>query len=149
MQNIQNFDDSCIQTNASSIVKKFRSLQDRLNFCMEKNWHHPCEPGFDATYFLLVLSGKKKYLPSNFAISYKMKFFRKDEKLDKSYLIEKMKQNPIYAQYTPDHIDPKRYSKAFLLNLIDYLEPELFKKHYIILKQQLYINPLIHGKIIN
>ena len=101
MQNIQNLNDNCVQADAAFIVKKFRSLQDRLNFCMEKNWYHPCEPGFDATYFLLVLSGKKKYLPSNFAISYKMKFFRKDEKLDKNYLIEKMKQNPVYAQYTP------------------------------------------------
>lgn len=137
MQNNQNPGNNLVQANAANIVKKFRSLQDRLNFCMEKNWYHPCEPGFDATYFLLVLAGKKKYLPSNFAISYKMKFFRKDEKLDKNYLIEKMKGNAIYAQYTPDHIDPKRYSKAFLLNLIAYLEPELFKKLYMIQKQQL------------
>ena len=137
MQNIQNLNDNCVQADAAYIVKKFRSLQDRLNFCMEKNWYHPCEPGFDATYFLLVLSGKKKYLPSNFAISYKMKFFRKDEKLDKNYLIEKMKQNPVYAQYTPDHIEPTRYSKAFLLNLIAFLEPKLFKKLYLIQKQQL------------
>ena len=47
-----------------------------------------------------------------------MKFFRKDEKLDKNYLIEKMKGNAIYAQYTPDHIDPKRYIlRLFCLTL--------------------------------
>ena len=92
---------------------------------------------FRCNLFPFSFGRKKKYLPSNFAISYKMNFFRKDEKLDKNYLIEKMKGNAIYAQYTPDHIDPKRYSKAFLLNLIAYLEPELFKKLYMIQKQQL------------
>ena len=76
-------------------------------------------------------------MSSNFAISYKMKFFCKDEKLNKNYLIEKMKQNPIYVQYTPDHIEPKRYSKDFLLNLIAYLDPELFKKLHMYQKQQL------------
>ena len=35
------------------------------------------------------------------------------------------------------HIEPTRYSKAFLLNLIAFLEPELFKKLYLIQKQQL------------
>ena len=59
MQNNQNPGNNLVQANAANIVKKFRSLQDRLNFCMEKNWYHPCEPGFDATYFLLVLAGKK------------------------------------------------------------------------------------------
>lgn len=129
--------NNCIQASATNIIKKFKSLQDRMNFCMEKNWHHPCEPGFDTSYFLMVLAGKKKYLPCNFAIAYKMKYFRKGEKLDKNYIIDKMKGNPVYSQYTPDHIDPKKYSKTFLLNLIAYLDPTLFKSLYTIQKQQL------------
>ena len=43
---------------ANEIIRKFRSLQDRINFCLEKNWHHPREIGFDATFFLLI--GEKK-----------------------------------------------------------------------------------------
>ena len=48
-----------------------------------------------------------------------------------------MKGNPIYAQYTPDHIDPIKYSKGFLLNLITYLDPQLFKTLYATQKKQL------------
>ena len=48
-----------IQANAIDIIKKFRSQQDRINFRLEKNWFYPKEPGYDAMYFLLVLTGKK------------------------------------------------------------------------------------------
>ena len=58
------------------------------------------EPGYDSTYFLRVLSGEKKYIPNNFTMNYKMPFYLKGEKLDKSYLIEKMKGNAAYVAYT-------------------------------------------------
>ncbi len=137
MQNNIEQNDNLMQIDATDIIKKFRSQQDRINFCMEKNWFHPKEPGFDTTYFLLVLSGKKKYLPSNFSVNYKMKFFRNGEKLDKKYIISKMAGNEAYSYYTPDHIAPEKYSKSFLLNLVAYLDPELFKSFYTIQKQQM------------
>ena len=77
MQNIQNLNDNCVQANATCIIKKFRCLQDRLNFCMEKNWHHPCEPGFDATFFLLVLAGKKNICLQILRFRTKCNFFAK------------------------------------------------------------------------
>ena len=137
MENDIGQNNNLIPTNAPDIVKKFRSLQDRMNFCLEKNWHHPQEVGFDATYFLKVLSGKKKYLPANFSINYKMRYFRSGEKLDKQYIIKKMMNNPMYAQYTPDHINPMKYSKSFLLNLIAYIDPPLFQSLYATQKKQL------------
>ena len=128
---------NCVQANAVDIIKKFKSVQDRINFCTEKNWFHPREPGYDSTFFLLVLGGKKKYLPCNFAVNYKIRYFRSGEKLDKKYIISKMANNPAYEQYTPDHINPEKYSKSFLLNLVAFIDPPLYKSFYIIQKKQL------------
>jgi hypothetical protein len=125
-----------VPINAVEILNKYRKLQDRINFCFEKNWYHPKEVGFDANFFLMVLKGEKKYLPNNFTINYKLNYFRKGERLDKKYLIEKMKKNSIYALYTPDISDPLKFSKDFLLKLIAYNEPNLFKELYSINKKQ-------------
>lgn len=70
-------------------------------------------------------------------MNYKMKFFRKGEKLDKKYIISKMSGNEIYSHYTPDHINPEKYSKSYLLNLVAYLDPQLFQSFYSIQKKQL------------
>ena len=70
-------------------------------------------------------------------MNYKMKFFRTGEKLDKQYLINKMKGNSAYEDFTPDHIDPIKYSKSFLLNLIAYVDPALFKSLYTTQKKQM------------
>ena len=126
-----------ISVNATQIVSKYRNVKDRLNFCFEKNWYHPNEIGFDANFFLKVIMGEKKYLPNNFTVNYKMHYFRKGEKLDKNYIIEKMKGNPAYAEYTPDIKDPKKFSKEFLLLLVAYVDPNLYREIYSINKKQL------------
>ncbi len=126
-----------ISVNATQIISKYRSIKDRMNFCFEKNWYHPKEIGFDSNFFLKVLMGEKKYLPNNFTVNYKLHYFRKGEKLDKNYIIEKMKRNPAYAEYTPDIKDPKKFSKDFLLLLIAYIEPNLYRELYAINKSQL------------
>ena len=66
-----------------------------------------------------------------------MHFFRKGEKLDKAYIIERMKGNPTYADYTPDVSDAKKFSKDFLLLLIAYVDPQLYRELYSINKRQL------------
>lgn len=48
-----------------------------------------------------------------------------------------MMNNPFYAVYTPDHIDPLKYSKSFLLNLIAYVDPNLFQSLYTTQKKKL------------
>lgn len=123
--------------NATHIISKYRCKKDRINFCFEKNWYHPDEIGFDANFFLKVIMGEKKYLPNNFTVNYKLHYFRKGEKLDKNYIIEKMKLNPTYAEYTPDIKDPKKFSKEFLLLLIAYIDPNLYREIYSINKRQL------------
>ena len=130
-------DQERVPVNATMIVSKYKSLKDRLSFCFEKNWYHPNEVGFDANFFLKVLMGEKKYLPNNFTVNYKLHYFRKGEKLDKSYIIEKMKGNPEYAAYTPDISEPKKFSKDFLLLLIAYVDPNLYRQLYSINKKQL------------
>ena len=137
MEGLIRQDNNQTLANATEIIKKFKSLQDRINFCLEKNLHHPREIGFDATFFLQVLSGRKKYLPGNFSMNYKILFFRTGEKLGKQYLINKMKGNSAYAAFRPDHIDPMKNSKSFLLNLIAFVDPPLFKSLYAIQKKQM------------
>jgi len=130
-------DKEKIPINATQIIAKYRSIKDRINFCFEKNWYHPREIGFDANYFLKVIMGEKKYLPNNFTVNYKMHYFRKGEKLDKDYIIQKMKKSPAYAEYTPDVKDPKKFSKEFLLLLVAYIDPNLYRELYAVNKQQL------------
>lgn len=48
-----------VAINATEIINKYRRLQDRINFCFEKNWYHPKEVCFDANFFLMVLKGEK------------------------------------------------------------------------------------------
>ena len=50
--------------------------------------------------------------------------------MDKKYLIDKMRGNALYSLYTPDSVDPMKFSKNFLLRLIGYIDPELFAKLY-------------------
>ena len=89
--NIENNEEK-ISVNATQILAKYRSVKERINFCFEKNWYHPKEIGFDSNFFLKVIMGEKKYLPNNFTVNYKMHYFRKGEKLDKDYIIQKMKK---------------------------------------------------------
>ena len=111
-------------------------MQDRLNFCFEKNWFHPREVGYDTSYFLLVLKWEKSYFPNNFTVNYNIGYFRSGEKLDKQYLINKMKSNNKYALYTPDICNPMKFSKSFLLKLIAYVDPNLFREIYSTNKKQ-------------
>ena len=92
--------------NANQIIAKYRNKNDRLLFCHEKNWWHPDEVGFDSTYFLNVLSGKKKYLPENFTVKYKIGYFKNGAKLDKKFIINKMSGNAAYGEYVPDNCNP-------------------------------------------
>ena len=123
--------------NASNIISKYRNKQDRLLFCHEKNWWHPAEPGFDSSFFLQVIAGKKKYLPGNFTVKHKLGYFRKGARLDKKYIIEKMQGNAIYGDYVPDGCNPLKLSKDFLLTLVAYVDPSLYKDFYVSYKEEL------------
>ena len=65
------------------------------------NWYSPKDPEYDANYFLKVIMGEKNYIPINFNIVYKLKYFKKGETLNKKYILSKMIGNPMYAIYTP------------------------------------------------
>ena len=114
-----------IEINASEIIAKYKSSEDRKLFCFERNWWHPDEKGFDAIYFLKVISGEKKYLPNNFTVKNKLKCFRKGQKFDKKYIVQKMQGNEEYGKYVPDNCDPLKLSRNFLLTLIAYIDPNI------------------------
>ena len=46
MEDRHNLDQEHIQVNATEIIKKL----DRRNFCLEKDWYHPNEIGFDTSF---------------------------------------------------------------------------------------------------
>jgi len=52
-----NLDNHCqkVAVNANEIIAKYRRLEDRINFCLEKNWYHPKETGYDANFFFWLL----------------------------------------------------------------------------------------------
>ena len=42
-----------------------------------------------------------------------------------------MKSNPTYALYTPNTCDSIKFSKSFLLKLITYVDPNLYREIYL------------------
>ena len=147
--NISNNNNSQkIPVDATEIINKYRKLEDRLNFYLEKNWIHPKEIGYGSNYFLSVIKEDKKYLPNNFTFNYNIWYFLSGDKLDKQYLINRMKSNNICALYTPDVCDPMKFSKFFLLKLIAYIDPNLFKEIYSINKKQKAERNIIDGEIL-
>ncbi len=126
-----------IIVNANKIISKYRNKNDRFLFCHEKNWWHPTEVGFDSTYFLQVLAGRKKYLPGNFEIKYKIGSFKNGIKLDKKFIISKMRGNATYGEYVPDDCDPMKLSRNFLLTLVAFIDPGLYHEFYELYKNEL------------
>ena len=59
-----------------------------------------------------------------------MGYFRTGERLDKKYILDKMKGNATFGDFVPDHCDPMKLSKNFLLTLVAYVQPELYKQFY-------------------
>ena len=137
MQLEQNQINEVVSINANKIISKYRNKKDRMMFCHEKNWWHPDEPGFDSTFFLQVIAGTKKYLPGNFCIKHKLGYFRSGARLDKKYIIEKMTGNINYGDYVPDNCNPIKLSKEFLLTLVAFVDPQLYKSFYISYKEEI------------
>ena len=127
MEQIEIENEQKVEINASEIISKYKNIVDRKLFCFEKNWWHPDEKGFDATFFLKVISGEKKYLPNNFTIKNKMKSLKKGQKFDKKFIIEKMRGKREYGKYIPDNCVPLKFSRDFLLTLIAYIDLNLYK----------------------
>ena len=130
-------DNEKVIVNANKIIMKYRNKNDRLLFCYERNWWHPQEIGFDSTYFLQVLAGCKKYLPGNFEIKYKIGSFKNGLKLDKKFIISKMRGNATYGDYVPDECVPMKLSRNFLLTLVAFIDPGLYHQFYESYKNEL------------
>ena len=91
-----------------------------------------------------VLRGKKKYLPLSASSGYELPYFRTGDTLTKNYIISKMVNNVAYKDYIPNNVNISRLSRKFLLSvrylfiifiqLIAYIDPELYKQLYSISK---------------
>ena len=119
--------------NATQIINKYKSLKIILIFCFEKNWHYQRKVGFDANFCLKLVLGQKNTSQIILICFY----FCKGEKLDKNYIIDKMKVNPAYAKYMLGINNPRQFSKDFLLLLIAYAAQNLCQQLYSINIKQL------------
>ena len=54
----------------------------------------------------------------------------------RKYIISKMLSNPAYALYKPDNTNIEKLSREFLLTLVAYVDPNLYKSFYSIYKEQ-------------
>ena len=50
---------------------------------------------------------------------YDLNSFRKGIKLIKEYILSRKKGNAAYWQYVPDHVEPKKLTRGFLLTVIE------------------------------
>ena len=114
--------DNKIIVKTSDIIKKLRTRQDCHNFALENNWYIPDLKDYDATFLFLVMKGEKKCLPIGFRTGFPLNSFRKDETLNKQYIINKIMNNPKFKDYIPNGVNPMYLTRDFLLTLsIHYL----------------------------
>lgn len=50
---------------------------------------------------------------------YDLNAFKNGITLNKEYIFERMKGNPLYGQYVPDNMDPRKLTRGFLLAVSD------------------------------
>ena len=86
-----------------------------LNFNLD--WYIPKLKGYDATFLLKVMKGEKKCLPVGFQTGFNLNYFRKGETLNKSYIINKLGNNPKLKDYLPDNVSPMSLTRDFLLTV--------------------------------
>ena len=86
-----------------------------LNFNLD--WYIPKLKGYDATFLLKVMKGEKKCLPVGFQTGFNLNYFCKGETLNKSYIINKLGNNPKLKDYLPDNVSPMSLTRDFLLTV--------------------------------
>jgi len=86
-----------------------------LNYNLD--WYIPKLKGYDATFLLKVMKGEKKCLPVGFQTGFNLNYFRKGETLNKSYIINKLGNNPKLKDYLPDNVSPMSLTRDFLLTV--------------------------------
>lgn len=58
-------------------------------------------------------------IPNGMIGEYDLNPFRKGIKLTKEYILSRKKGNAAYGQYAPDHVNPKKLTRWFLLTVIE------------------------------
>ena len=86
-----------------------------LNFNLD--WYIPKLKGYDATFLLKVMKGEKKCLPVGFQTGFNLNYFRKGKTLNKSYIINKLGNDPKLKDYLPYSVSPMSMSRDFLLTV--------------------------------
>ena len=79
------------------------------------DWYLPKESGFDSSFMLDVLRGRKKYWPLSVSSDFNLPYFKSDDTLTKKYIIDKINGNNAYKDYIPDGINLEKLSRKFLL----------------------------------
>lgn len=119
------------------LMKKFRSLEDRINFCTELNFHYPRLPGFDMNFFLMFLQGRKKLLPLGMVLGFNFNYYSKSGKFTKKHLYSFFENDQNLLSYLPDDITINSISRQYLISVLAFAKKEVWVELYGQYKQHL------------
>lgn len=114
----------------SDIQRKFRTKNDRVNFCRENGLYYPELPGFDCKYFLQYLTGRKQLLPLGVSKGYSFRYFTKDKLFTKAHLYSFFENDDLLKSYLPDDISVDSMNREYLFAVIAYAKKEVYLQLY-------------------
>lgn len=114
----------------ADLAKKFRTLEDRINFCREVNWYWPKLPGFDMKFFLLVLQSRKKLLPLGLGVGFNFRYFTKSQQFTKRHLYSFFANDPELRLYLPDDIALSSLNRNYMMSVLAYARKNVWLQLY-------------------
>lgn len=119
-----------VQVRVSDLLKKFRTLQDRINFCRENNMYLPSGPGFDSKFFVQVLEGRKRLLPLGMGTGFSFRYFTSSHLFTKAYIWNYFANDLDLKAYIPDDVSVESLGRDYLFSVLAFVRKDLYLSMY-------------------
>lgn len=126
-----------VTVKVSDLLKKFKSKEDRINYCREHNVFLPDLPGFDTDFFLQYLQGNKNLLPLGLASGFSFTFFTRENLFTKQHLFTIFQGNQELMRYLPNNISVNSLNRNYLLSVLAYADKNTYMGLYNTYKSKL------------